>query len=138
MNHSSEGFHILEHILLRLAGGDAVYQGAQEERGKSLCKDFYPLRASFLFSGWSARSSDPRFRLLAEEMVSVNCPVHIHPTCFWLYFPQMTDFETRYHRWLEARCDPEATPVGRDEAAIPLIRFLQDLLPRADTRPPSP
>ena len=138
LNHASEGFHVLEHILLRPDGGGAVHPGAREEWGKTLWKDFYPLRASFLFSGWSARSSDPRFRLLAEETVAVNCPVHIHPTCFWLDFPQMTEFEARYLQWLKIRSDPEATPVGRDEAATPLIRFLQDLSSRADTRPPSP
>ncbi len=126
LNLECEGFHVLEHILLRPEGGARDHRGSPQPDGERLWSRFYPLRVSVLFSGWTARASDPRFRLLAEETVRINCPAHIHPECHWLDLAAMQEFEERYGRWLDAKADPGAGAATRDPLAASLVRFVED------------
>lgn len=126
LNLECEGFHVLEHILLRPEGGVRDHRGSPLPDGERLWTRFYPLRISVLFSGWTARARDPRFRLLAEETVRINCPAHIHPECHWLDLAAMQGFEERYGRWLEAKADPGADAATRDPLAASLVRFVED------------
>jgi hypothetical protein len=90
LNMASEGFHIVEHVLLRRRGGEPEPPD-----------EFHAFRISVVFPSWTARFADPDFRSLAQETVCRNLPAHIYPEFHWLDFPAMRDFEERYRIWLE-------------------------------------
>jgi hypothetical protein len=124
VNLECEGFHVLEHILLRPEGGARTHMGPPLLDGELLWSQFHPLRVSVFFAGWTARARDLRFRLLAEETVRINCPAHIHPECHWLDVPSMREFEGLFGSWLEAKADPAATSSVRDARSARLIQFV--------------
>ncbi len=89
-----EGFHVLEHILLRPADGAAE---------KHMWDDFYACRMSVFFPNWVGRSRRPSFRHQAEEAVRVSCPAHVHAQCFWLDPEEMVTLEGLANAWLKER-----------------------------------
>ncbi|MFB9240696.1 hypothetical protein IV454_26040 [Massilia antarctica] len=93
LNMRCEGFHLVEHTLLRQRRADSTTFPATGE-------GFYPFRVSVVFPNWTARFHDPEFQKLAQETVSLNLPAHILPTFYWLDYVYMNDFETRFHSWL--------------------------------------
>lgn len=97
LNIASEGFHIVEHLLLRPRGTVADQQHAT----RAVPDDFYGLRVSVVFPSWTARFSDPDFRNLAQETLCRNLPAHVYPEFHWLDFLPMRDFEERLRIWLE-------------------------------------
>lgn len=77
---SGEGFHVVEHILLR-------------PDQTSADDDFYRQRVSLVFPNWPVRFQDPEFRAFAQRTVFDNTPVHLDVRCYWLGFGEMTEFE---------------------------------------------
>jgi len=89
LNVQSEGFYLVEHVLLRPRKQDA----------DAVDDAFFDARVSIVFPAWSARFSDPDFRNLAQETVCRNLPAHLLPEFHWLDFVTMRDFEHRYDLW---------------------------------------
>lgn len=120
LNLASEGFHIIEHILLRPLAGtqhDAV----------QVPDDFYPFRLSVLMPGWTARFFNPSFRGHAEDTLRVNCPAHLIPEVHWLDYDQMRVLEWVYRKWIDAKqSDPDGSP-ELDGLSAQMIRFILDL-----------
>jgi hypothetical protein len=119
LNGESEGFYLVEHVLLRpREAGDANVAHRDA--------DFYNSRVSLIFPGWSARFSDPDFRALAQETVCRNLPAHLYPEFHWLDFAAMRYFEHRHQIWLNAlRTDAEsAEPQRLNAACANLAKFL--------------
>ncbi|WP_050478906.1 hypothetical protein [Herbaspirillum rhizosphaerae] len=123
LNIGSEGFYLVEHLLLRPrdAGADG------DEAGDRFDGEFYSSRISVVFPGWSARFSDPDFRNLAQETVCRNLPAHLYPEFHWLDFISMRDFEQRHRLWLDRlrRHAETADPERLDGAAASVVKFLQ-------------
>jgi hypothetical protein len=92
LSKGCEGFHLLEHLLLRPRG---------EQAGFKLDPAFHAHRVSVVLPGFTARFADLGCRAWVEEMIAQNLPAHILPTFYWLDFVFMTQFELRYHYWLE-------------------------------------
>ncbi len=126
LNIASEGFYLLEHVLLRRRADD---DGGHDGDGKHNQDDptFFGSRVSVVFSGWSARFSDPDFRSLAQETVCRNLPAHLYPEFHWLDFLAMRDFEQRHRLWLEhlQRHVGGAETARLDAASASLVTFLQ-------------
>jgi hypothetical protein len=120
LNTDTEGFHLVEHILLRPQGGPgSAHEGIIFSEGE----EFYSLRLSLVFPAWTARCHDPEFRSLVEETVRINCPAHIVPECHWLEFGSMYEFEGLFSKWAELmRQDSNSGEI--DVAAAALVRFL--------------
>jgi hypothetical protein len=114
LNKSSEGFHLLEHVLLR-PRGDAA--------GREVEEDFYAHRVSVVLPSFTARFRDPGCRAGVEEVISQHLPAHILPTFYWLDFAFLAQFELRYRRWL-ALLDAGGDAAGLDAAGSQLIEFL--------------
>lgn len=110
---AGEGLHLVEHLLLRPLGGDAK-PGAP-------AIDTAAAQISLVFSGWTARGADPRFRKLAEQTVQREAPAHLRCRLVWLDAGQMQAFEVAWHAWLAARqahCAALlAAPGAQDEGA---------------------
>lgn len=119
LNEESEGMYVVEHILLRPLGTAGWRDGENRD------DDFYSLRASVVFPGWTARCSDAGFRQMAEDLVVENCPAHVFPTFYWLGYGEMAEFEDLYLRWLDAIRAPKGETSGRDRAAALLVDFLR-------------
>ncbi len=120
-NHDSEGLHLVEHLLLRPVGVNGY---------PDIAREFYELRLSVVFPGWSVRCHHPEFRRLAQQTVELNCPAHLQVQCLWLGFEAMLAFESRYVEWLQAKLihtqQPDRAHAALlNEAACALIAMLQ-------------
>ncbi|MEK6749781.1 MAG: hypothetical protein AABY83_11320 [Pseudomonadota bacterium] len=130
--YSAEGFHLVEHLLLRPRTKDDVFlsfPAGPDARER----DPYSQRLSLVFpSGWMRdfspsedstpkprfptaphRFRDPEFRHYVERMVQLSCPAHLLPNIFWVDrqvpgtpAPTLQDsvdcFEDAYFDWLDA------------------------------------
>lgn len=91
---AGEGLHLVEHLLLRPLSGTGPRAGAPDTAGAQI---------SLVFSGWTARGADPRFRSLAQQIVAREAPAHLRCRLLWMDAGQMHAFETAWHAWLAAR-----------------------------------
>lgn len=117
LNRCCEGFHLLEHVLLRPRGADTE---------RPVPEGFYAHRVSVILPAFTARFADPGCRAWVEELIAQNLPAHILPQFYWLDFPLLGQFELRQASWLgllrEAAMGRSAE--GLDAAAGQLIEFL--------------
>lgn len=97
VNAGSEGFYLLEHILLR-----ARTPLKNAETDEQFSDDFYNCRLSFIFPKWTARFANPAFRHFAEKTIANQLPAHLFPQIFWLEISEIADFESCYKPWLDA------------------------------------
>ncbi len=92
LNVYSEGFHVVEHMLLRP-------QTKNEHENVKVPDDFYGYRISIVLPSWTARFHNTKFRSLVEETIRLNCPAHVYPDFFWVDFEKMILFETLFKKW---------------------------------------
>lgn len=136
LNTSSEGFYLLEHILLRPR---TPPKDAQVEDYARARDDFYHCRVSVVFPKWTARFANPAFRQFAEKTIANHFPAHVLPQVYWLNNRELHSFETCYKTWLEAlhsyeqehasSDQPIATSAPLDEAAQQLRSWLEEHQP---------
>ena len=98
LSHSSEGLHVVEHVLLRPMGVSAAHAQLTD-----LPSDFYSLRLTAVFSSWTVRCHQPNFRNFAAETVQINCPSHVAARCLWLGYEAMLEFERCFKKWAHLR-----------------------------------
>jgi hypothetical protein len=125
LNTESEGFYLVEHLLLRpreVGDGD----NASDANVAQINAEFYNSRVSLVFPGWSARFSDLDFRSLAQETVCRNLPAHLYPEFHWLDFAAMRHFEYRHRIWLDALRSYAGGegPQKLNAASVRLAKFL--------------
>lgn len=124
LNQQSEGFYLVEHVLLR-AGHPSAGAGEPVDATAREAETFFDARVSVVFPAWTARFSDPDFRLLAQETVCRNLPAHLLPEFHWLDYVAMRDFEHRHGLW-RARLRERETASSSDrlDAASASLRAL--------------
>ena len=120
LSRDSEGFHLIEHILLRPL--------SRKTHQIKVPENFYAFRISAVFPSWTARFDDSEFRNFAQETICLNCPAHIYPKFYWLSLEQMQTFEDLYSNWLTASCDVDRDVEKVDNRSQALIVFLQEHL----------
>lgn len=103
INAGSEGFYLLEHILLR----PRSHAKNSENNAEIYGDHFYNCRLSFIFPKWTARFANPAFRHFAEKTIANQLPAHLFPQVFWLSLADMEDFESCYQHWLKSLHDYE-------------------------------
>ena len=111
-NEESEGFHLVEHILLR--DGDRL---ATEE-------DPYSFRMTLVFPLWPARFQSALFRRSVEEMILTENPAHIATNILWLTLEDMEDFENAYQAWMELKAS-DAVKTAIDEASKRVMNLIE-------------
>ncbi|CAH2559896.1 Afp12-like phage baseplate wedge protein [Cardinium endosymbiont of Oedothorax gibbosus] len=112
LNQACEGFHLIEHILLR---SDDTLTTEQ---------DPYSFIMTMVFPAWPARFQQSSFRHAVEEMVLMEGPAHILTNTFWLDFEDMETFEKAYKSWILLKTDGKSSKVEIDAAA----KVLMDLI----------
>jgi hypothetical protein len=151
--YSAEGFHLVEHLLLRPRQSDETFLSLPAGPD-TLERDPYSQRLSLVFpSGYMRdfslpagsaprydtaphRFRDPEFRRHVERMVQQSCPAHLLPSIFWVDrqasgttgAPKSFDsFEQRYLAWLGAVLVPGAAPAAITLAREDLIEALNGI-----------
>ncbi len=125
---NTEGFHLLEHILLRpqkpgnIVSGDYLdlHSGTGDpdttsgtsgtisanNTSKALFpqkKEPFSFQITIVFPDWLPRFADPGFKILIHKIIMEETPAHITPTIIWLNKDQMREFETSYQQWLDKK-----------------------------------
>ncbi|GGC76653.1 hypothetical protein [Undibacterium terreum] len=108
LSQTCEGFHLLEHVLLRPRGNKV---------SRTISEDFYAHRISVILPVFTARFTDPGCRAWMELLIVQNLPAHVLPEFYWLDFALLAQFELRYRNWLELLSGLSGPSVGAGEAA---------------------
>jgi hypothetical protein len=106
MYSNIEGFHVVEHLLLRKRTKQDPFMPIQLHKETEPCdcpevKDPYSFRMSVYLPSWSKRFKKIRFRQHIEKVLREECPAHIFPKICWISHEQMVDFEKKYTAWLD-------------------------------------
>ncbi len=100
----TEGFHVVEHILLRKrTSGDPFLPVQIDEAGDCTCpevRDPYSFRMSVVLPSWPARFKDLKFRQFVEQTLRMEAPAHVFTRICWVSHEQMKQFETAHNAWL--------------------------------------
>ncbi|MDD9139862.1 MAG: hypothetical protein NQ127_02925 [Candidatus Cardinium sp.] len=115
LNDQCEGFHLIEHILLR--SSDTLEE----------VNDPYSFKMTLVFPAWPARFQQISFRHVVEEMVMTESPAHLFITVLWLSFEDMEAFEQRYQTWLQLKANATASKREIDSAATALMDCIESL-----------
>lgn len=128
-NRASEGFHLVEHILLHPRVATEPFRG--------IPADWFTLRVSVVLSGWSARFANPEFRDAAEEILAGTLPAHVLPTFLWLDRAAMREFEIVHARWIRLATKAESVASGGGVALDVQAARLARLLLRHESAMPA-
>lgn len=113
LNAACEGFHLIEHILLR--SNDTL----------TTEQDLYSFTMTMVFPSWPARFQQCLFRHAVEEMVLIEGPAHILTNILWLDFEDMETFEQAYKTWIQLKVDATSDKVAVDTAAKVLMDLIE-------------
>ncbi|MBU1310898.1 MAG: hypothetical protein KKE30_15350 [Gammaproteobacteria bacterium] len=91
ISHTSEGLHLVEHVLLLSAKARARVPA-----------DFYAGRITILCPNWTARFADAGFQQLVSESLQLNCPAHLSCQVLFISFERMHRFERLFKYWRSA------------------------------------
>lgn len=132
-----EGFHVVEHILLRKRSweADEIEEDARDfmpielhtEGVECDCVEVrapYSFRASVILPSWPSRFQSIRFRQYVEELLRLEAPAHVYLKICWISHCEMLEFEKCHDAWLEAH------------AQLPHDLRGETPLPQTDTVPP--
>ncbi len=137
---NDEGFHLLEHILLRpktvsdnflpiFVNADDTTTQTGEQKNLTY-QDPYSFWITVILPYWTERFRDIDFRRFVERTLRLEAPAHIVLKIAWLDVRQMSEFEVAYRDWLEqlaldacdgSTCDLTGT-LNRLLAIIPQLR----------------
>lgn len=89
-----EGLHLVEPLLLRPCADARSAACPLPDGGVQLY---------LVFSGWTARARDERFRELVQALLRREAPAHLRCAVLWLDADALREFETRWLHWLALR-----------------------------------
>ena len=111
-NKESEGFHLIEHIMLRTN---------DELNGPN---DPYSFMMTLVFPSWPARFQQEEFKNLIHEFVMLESPAHIFVNIIWLDVTEMETFEKAYKDWLLYKTTLYTDDPKLKESAIHLLGLI--------------
>lgn len=100
---ASEGFHVIEQILLRRRTGKDPFLPLQIDTATDCsCPevlDPYSFRIAIALPSWSSRFRDIRFRRLVEDTLRREAPAHVYARICWVSHEQMRSLEVALEGW---------------------------------------
>jgi hypothetical protein len=126
---NQEGFHLIEHILLRpLDKEDPLLSVCLDpEGGSGGLEDPYSFLITVVLPYWPKRFRSLDFRRHFELTLRQETPAHILARICWVDNDRMAELEAKYRAWLESRARrPRARP-ELSAALADLITVLQQL-----------
>ncbi|GAB5472432.1 MAG: hypothetical protein Mars2KO_05310 [Maribacter sp.] len=126
---TEEGFHLIEHILLRPFSDTDALMGVCLPKDCAFCgeEDPYSFKASLILPYWPGRFNDINFRQFFEQTARKEAPAHIHLKICWVSNDQMMQLDERYRAWLEAKSTKDYDPTELSSTLGELIDILQQL-----------
>lgn len=102
----SEGFHLLEHILLRKRHKTDPFMpiqvNAEQECNCSEVIDPYSYRMTLVLPAWPDRFQDIAFRQFVEDTLRREAPAHVFCKICWISHQQMQQLDSDYFAWANA------------------------------------
>jgi hypothetical protein len=99
----NEGFHIIEHILLRRRTTEDPFMPVQlnldEECDCVEVTDPYSFRASIYLPSWPRRFQNIEFRKYIENTLRREAPAHVFLKICWISHQDMQTLEEKYNAW---------------------------------------
>ncbi|QIR36399.1 hypothetical protein HCG51_06255 [Tolypothrix sp. PCC 7910] len=148
--NNDEGFHVLEHILLRprtkadapvldkflpilVTPDDAKTQEGEQPR--LTWQDPYSFWVTIVLPYWPQRFRNINFRRFIEQTLRLEAPAHVALKIAWLDVHQMRNFEDAYHQWLEQlaldACDDAACDLtGALNRLVKILPKLRSVYPK--------
>lgn len=109
-----EGFHLVEHILLRPVKEGLITEADVNEGYFGLCKltddcdcpvtDHYSFRITIALPYWPERFRNMSYRAYAERLIRYETPAHILAKICWIDFKDMLELEKLYLEWRNLEC----------------------------------
>ncbi len=130
LEDSIEGFHLVEHILLRpVSKKDKLMTVCVDENceGCDCCNDPYSFRIAIVLPYWTKRFSDMRFRYFVEDMIRYETPAHINARICWVNPQSMLEFENAYHAWLKEKMKCRTDKLKLRKRTFELIEIMETL-----------
>jgi len=100
----NEGFHVIEHILLRKRILEDVFMPVQLNSPGVDCEDAcvevrdpYSFRATVFLPSWPLRFQSIRFRKMVERTLRLEAPAHVYLKICWISHCDMLTFERVYN-----------------------------------------
>lgn len=132
-----EGFHLLEHILLRPVKEGVISETDVNEGYFGLCKlnedcdcpitDYYSFRITIIFPYWPDRFRNMSFRAYAEKLIRYETPAHVLAKICWVDPKDLYEFEQRYTAWKDLECMDEPNRTTLHNAIKKLIKKINNL-----------
>lgn len=100
----TEGFHLVEHLLLRPYTDEYPLMPVCIEEGCKSCLgeiDPYSFRMTLVLPAWPKRFQNMDFRRFFEYTARMEAPAHTHLKICWVDNQDMQLFEEAYQGWLE-------------------------------------
>ncbi|MCP4075088.1 MAG: hypothetical protein GY744_02760 [Gammaproteobacteria bacterium] len=102
----SEGFHVIEHILLRKRHPEDPFMPVQlnnpDECECTEVIDPYSFRMTIILPAWSSRFKDMSFRKFVEDTLRSEAPAQVFSKICWISHSQMVEFESIHEDWAES------------------------------------
>lgn len=89
-------------------------------------EDFFSFKQSIILPNWPVRFQNESFRMMFENTVYEQTPIHLGTEVHWLDYETMDLFEVYYFKWLETLKDVNASE-DIIYQAYQLITMLQEL-----------
>lgn len=128
-----EGFHLVEHILLRplpQESTDDAFLGICVNESCSDCSgamDPYSFRVTALVPYWPKRFKHMDFRNFFETTIRMEAPANVHVKVCWVDEEDMAYFESKYFPWLREMARFNTSPVELIKARNELISAMNSL-----------
>jgi len=136
-NTEDEGYHLVEHILLRpkVKGDKLLSTCLDDDCGECTgCFDPYSFRITYVIPYWADRFFDMNFRRFVEDTIRTETPAHIYVKICWVDFDDMKNFEEKYKAWLteNAKKLPDSTKLSlKLKELIEALESLRSVYPEA-------
>lgn len=129
-----EGFHLIEHILLRpKAKNDPLMQPCMADLGHPCGdQDPYSHRISVLCPAWPHRFRSLEFRRFFERTLRTETPAHIHARICWISNQAMARLDRLYRDWLNAVNRSLASERTRRRRLIEFLETVESVYPPAE------
>jgi uncharacterized protein YegP (UPF0339 family) len=125
-----EGFHVVEHILLRPREGTTLFLPVDTKKKCKCCLGFtdpYSFRITVVAPSWPDRFADLNFRNLFEKTVRLEAPAHIHVKVCWVSRDQMEQFENAYFIWQDRIANEKDCSITMVQAQDELVHRMSQL-----------
>ncbi len=126
---NDEGFHLIEHILLRPFTNQDELLGVCLDSDCEFCgeEDPYSFRITVVLPYWPERFRNLNFRRFLERTLREETPAHVHARICWINNEQMTLLDERYRAWLEVKAVKDFDQLQLTDRLRELIGILQQL-----------